>query len=615
MKKVSFFRSIHLKLVMIIVLLILISIQIIGVYFVQTLQRTLNNNFEASIQDRVNILSIYLEEQFTKERSVENGDPTLEDDVKRLLSDDNNSNDIQEIRVLDRNSIIIGTSDPENQHLIGQKMVDKEVRRVMTNPSTSALKPIKSIDNNTKKRISVSIIPIRPQGGEAIGAIYLVGKIENVFTQMDEINQIFQRGTIITLVVTALLGVLLARTITRPISDMQKHAFALSKGNFSRKVKVYGFDEIGQLAITFNNLTKKLQESQATTESERRKLSSVLSYMTDGVIATDRRGRIILINEPAAKMLDVSRETVLSESIIKLLGLEEKYTFEELLDERDSVILDYSTHYEPYILRANISVIQKETGFVNGLITVLHDITEQEKIDMERKEFVANVSHELRTPLTTMRSYVEALSEGAWKDEELAPNFLEVTQNETERMIRLVNDLLQLSKLDSRDYQLNRELVDFIVFYNRIIDRFELTKEQNVTFERRLPKQAAFVEIDEDKLTQVLDNIISNALKYSPEGGKVTFSIKDQEKQIIVSVSDNGVGIPKENLDKVFERFYRVDKARTRKLGGTGLGLAIAKEMVEAHGGRIWATSKEGKGTKVSFTLPYIQSEEDDDWV
>jgi len=607
MKKVSFFRSIHLKLVLVIVLLILISIQIIGVYFVKTLQTTLLDSFKISIQEKVNILSIYLEEQLVKERFVENGDSTLEEDIKRILSD-NNSSDIKEIRVVNSNGIIVGTSDPENQHLVGQKMVDVSVRRVLSNAS----QPDNPIKQKNGEKIYELITPIKTNGDEIVGAIYLEGKIENVYKQIDKINQIFQKGTIITLFVTAILGVLLARTITKPISDMQKHAFALSKGNFSRKVKVYGFDEIGQLAITFNNLTKKLQESQATTESERRKLSSVLAYMTDGVIATDRRGRIILINEPAAKMLDVSRETVLSEPIINLLDLNGKYTFEELLEERESVILDYSTHYEPYILRANFSVIQKETGFVNGLITVLHDITEQEKIDMERKEFVANVSHELRTPLTTMRSYVEALYDGAWKDEELAPKFLNVTQNETERMIRLVNDLLQLSKLDSRDYQLNKELVDFIVFYNRIIDRFELTKQQNVSFIRKLPKKAAFVEIDEDKLTQVLDNIISNAMKYSPEGGNITFSIKEQEQQIIVSVSDNGVGIPKENIDKIFDRFYRVDKARTRKLGGTGLGLAIAKEMVEAHGGRIWASSKEGKGTKISFTLPYIQSEEDD---
>jgi two-component system sensor histidine kinase VicK len=303
-------------------------------------------------------------------------------------------------------------------------------------------------------------------------------------------------------------------------------------------------------------------------------------------------------------MLDVSRETVLSQPVVTLLGLSDNYSFEELIEVNDSLILDYSTKNKPYILRANLSVIQKETGFVNGLITVLHDITEQEKINMERREFVANVSHELRTPLTTIRSYLEALVDGAWKDEEIAPNFLEVTRNETERMIRLVNDLLQLSKMDSKDSQLFIEWVNFVEFFHRIIDRFEMSKEQNVTFERNLPDSAIFLEIDEDKIIQVLDNIITNAMKYSPEGGQITFSINEEDDQIIVSISDQGMGIPKENLARIFDRFYRVDKARSRKLGGTGLGLAIAKEMVEAHGGRIWARSEEGKGTEISFSLP-----------
>src|SRR3954464_7113746 len=240
-------------------------------------------------------------------------------------------------------------------------------------------------------------------------------------------------------------------------------------------------------------------------------------------------------------MLNVSRETVLSTSIVSLLDLEEDYTFEELISEKNSVILNYSTHSNPYVLRANFSVIQKETGFVNGLITVLHDITEQEKIEMERREFVANVSHELRTPLTTMRSYLEALSDGAWMDKEIAPNFLNVAQNETERMIRLVNDLLKLSKMDSRDYRLSKEWVDLVVFYNKIIDRFELTKDEKLSFERKLPDKPLLVEIDPDKLTQVIDNIISNALKYSPEGGNVTFKIKEQDDEVIVSIADQGV--------------------------------------------------------------------------
>jgi two-component system, OmpR family, sensor histidine kinase VicK len=430
---------------------------------------------------------------------------------------------------------------------------------------------------------------------------------------MKQINQIFVSGTGIALLITAILGIFLAQTITRPMSDMRKQALEMAKGNFSRKVKVYGYDEIGQLALTFNNLTKKLQEAQATTEGERRKLSSVLAYMTDGVIATDRKGRIILVNDPACDMLNVSRETVLAQSILTGLGIEEEYTFERILQETESLVLDFSTKQKPLILRVSFSVIQKETGLVNGLIAVIYDITEQEKIEQERREFVANVSHELRTPLTTMRSYLEALADGAWQDSEIAPKFLDVTQTETERMIRLVNDLLSLSKLDSKDYRLQKEWVNLPVFFNRIIDRFELTKDQNVTFVRHIEGDRLFVEIDEDKITQVLDNIISNALKYSPDGGSIQFRLVKLDEFVEISVSDQGVGIPKDNINHIFDRFYRVDKARSRKLGGTGLGLAIAKEMVNAHGGEIWAKSEEGTGTTIYFTLP-MENELEDDW-
>lgn len=447
MRKVGFFRSIHLKFVMIYVLLILVAMQVIGVYFVKQLEETLLTNFKTSIKERVNLLAYNIEEEMSKDRS--NDDPKVEEAINRILRDFS-AGDIMEVRVIESGSLkILGTSEMNNIDLVGKRTNDLIVKRslVLETEQSSVL-----IDPQTGKRIWVLSSPIK-SNRDVKGSIYLVAKIENVFTQMKEINDIFISGTAIALAITAILGILLAQTVARPISDMRKQALAMARGNFSRKVKVYGYDEIGQLAITFNNLTKKLQEAQATTEGERRKLSSVLANMTDGVIATDRRGRVILINEPAVKMLSVSRETVLSQSIVSLLGIEDKYGFEDLLEEQDSVILDYSTIKTHYILRANFSVIQKETGFVNGLITVLHDITEQEKIDMERREFVANVSHELRTPLTTMRSYLEALADGAWQDEEIAPNFLEVTRNETERMIRLVNDLLQLSKMDSKDYK------------------------------------------------------------------------------------------------------------------------------------------------------------------
>ncbi|RDU37273.1 cell wall metabolism sensor histidine kinase WalK [Neobacillus piezotolerans] len=605
MKKVGFFNSVHLKFVLIYVLLILVAMQIIGVYFVKQMEETLTGNFQTSLKRQVTMLGYNLVEQMQRERGT--GETDSQEEIRRILKEFA-VGDIIEARLIEADTLkILGTSKQNEQEVVGQRTTEMRVKRsiVIEDEQSEIL-----VDRNGH-RIWVLVTPIKSDR-KIIGVIKVVANIESVFEQMKTINGILATGTAIALVITAALGILLAQTITRPITDMKKQALAMAKGNFSRKVKVYGYDEIGTLAMTFNNLTKKLQEAQATTEGERRKLSSVLSYMTDGVIATDRRGRVIVINDPAAKMLGVSRETVLSQPIVSVLDLDDTYTFEELLEIKDSIILDYSTKHTPYVLRANLSVIQKETGFVNGLITVLHDITEQEKIDAERREFVANVSHELRTPLTTMRSYLEALADGVMEDPEVGPQFLNVAQTETERMIRLVNDLLQLSKMDSRDYRLSKEWVDFTEFFSRIIDRFEMAKRENVRFTRILPRKPLFVEIDEDKLTQVLDNIISNALKYSPEGGEVIFTVLEEEGKITVSIKDEGIGIPKENLGKIFDRFYRVDKARTRKLGGTGLGLAIAREMVNAHGGTIWATSEEGRGTQIIFTLPYEPTEEVD---
>lgn len=604
MQKVSFFRSIHLKFVIIYVLLIIIAMQIIGVYFVGKLEDQLVKNFQNAIEGRLPLLEYNIKEEIIKDRTAEDV-PPLETEVHNILMDFSAS-DISEVRIISSRSLIIGSSVPGNQTIVGQKSTDPMVKRTLLGDKEDKIQVDRQGD-----RIWVLTSPIKANG-EVIAAIYLVAKIETVFEQMEEINQIFITGTVIAMFITALLGIVLARMITRPISDMKRQATAMAKGNFSRKVRVYGQDEIGQLAQTFNHLTKKLQEAQAMTEGERRKLSSVLTFMTDGVIATDRKGRIILINERAAEMLKVSRETVESHPIIEVLQLQDEYSYEDLLEMKESLTLDYSTNKIPYILRANISIIQRETGFVNGLIAVLHDITEQEKLDAERREFVANVSHELRTPLTTMRSYLEALSEGALHDKELAPRFLSVTQYETERMIRLVNDLLDLSKMDSRNFEINPSWVDFVKFFNHIIDRFEMIKEHHITFKRQLPNEAVIVEIDEDKITQVIDNIISNALKYSPEGGQVTFRLKVLDDKIEISIKDQGIGIPKDNLESVFQRFYRVDKARTRQLGGTGLGLAIAKEMISAQGGEIWAKSKEGKGTTIVFTLPYDPAQEDD---
>lgn len=604
MQKVGFFRSIHVKFVLIYIMLILVAMQIIGLYFASKLEDTLKTNFTNSVRDRMNLVEFSVREEMIKDRSPD--DPSLKQSLRTVLSGFN-SEDINEIRVIDAKYKILATSELGNQSLVDQRSMEDSVRRSIS--SETSYENI-NYDPSSRERVMVRVTPIMNNNLEVVGTLYVTANIEKVYKQINEINQILAGGVAVSLSFTIIIGIFIARTFTRPISDMRRQAQAMAQGNFSRKVHVYGNDEMGQLAIAFNHLTNQLQESQSTTESEQRKLASVLENMTDGVISTDRKGRVSLINDSALMMLRMTRDLVLNRPIASILGLEQEYTFEDLIQVRESIALDFSTEKEPYILRATFSVTQRETGFVNGLIVVLHDNTEQEKIDMERREFVSNVSHELRTPLTTMRSYLDALAEGAWKNEEIAPSFLNVTQTETERMIRLVNDLLKLSRMDSNEYELNTEWVEFNHFFDSIIERFEFSKSQDVHFKRLLPSADLFVEIDTDKMTQVIDNIISNALKYSPDGGDVRFGVTTSGTYIKVMISDDGMGIPKSNVNRIFDRFYRADRARSRAMGGTGLGLAIAKEMIIAHGGEIWAESEEGKGTTIFFTLPFEQQEE-----
>src|SRR5699024_702432 len=279
--------------------------------------------------------------------------------------------------------------------------------------------------------------------------------------------------------------------------------------------------------------------------------------MTEGVIATDMEGKITLMNDAAGKLLNRNPNTLMGNFLLETLEVNDRIVHISELQESASLMIDLSDEHTAFLVRAAFSSIFDEYDQITGFITVLTDVTEQEKVEQERREFVSNVSHELRTPLTTMRSYLEALADGAWEDKELAPKFLKVTQNETERMIRLVSDLFQLSRMDYKEDALYRKRTEFIAFFNRVIDRFELNLTSEITLQRELPEGPFYVWLDEDKMTQILDNIISNAIKYSPEGGTIIcrVSMYDRnQQQILVEVEDEGIGIPFETKDKIFDR-------------------------------------------------------------
>lgn len=394
----------------------------------------------------------------------------------------------------------------------------------------------------------------------------------------------------------------------------------LIAGDYSEVVDMQGSPELTDMTNSINDLSEVIRLTHENLEQETKRLTSILAYMTDGVLATNRRGQIIMVNEMAAKQLNVNPDEVLNTSILDLLSLGDEYDLRSLITEVPELTIDSQDENGEYLsLRVRFALIRRESGFISGLVAVLHDTTEQDKEERERRLFVSNVSHELRTPLTSVKSYLEALDDGALS-EPVAPDFVKVSLNETNRMMRMVTDLLSLSRIDNETSQLDIELTNFTAFITFILNRFDKIKSQSqedtkkYELIREYPITPIWVEIDTDKMTQVIDNILNNAIKYSPDGGKIKVGMKTTDAQLIISISDEGLGIPKKDLPRIFDRFYRVDKARSRAQGGTGLGLAIAKEIVKQHKGFIWAKSEYGKGSTFTIVLPYDKDAIKDDW-
>ena len=424
---------------------------------------------------------------------------------------------------------------------------------------------------------------------------------------------------IIGFIVVVALLLLENRRDNQKLVQLNQKVKDLIAGDYSEVLDMQGSPEITDMTNSINDLSEVIRLTHENLEQETKRLSSILSYMTDGVLATNRRGQIITINDMATKQLGVKRDEVQNMSILDLLSISDEYDLRDLITNVPELTIDSQDENGEYLsLRVRFALVRRESGFISGLVAVLHDTTEQDKEERERRLFVSNVSHELRTPLTSVKSYLEALDEGALS-EPVAPDFVKVSLNETNRMMRMVTDLLSLSRIDNETSHLEVELTNFTAFITFILNRFDKIKNQDETKKyeiiRDYPITPIWVEIDTDKLTQVIDNIMNNAIKYSPDGGTITVSIKTTDEQLILSIADEGLGIPKQDLPKIFDRFYRVDKARSRAQGGTGLGLAIAKEIIKQHQGFIRAKSEYGVGSTFTIVLPYENDGvRDDDW-
>jgi two-component system sensor histidine kinase VicK len=580
------FKSIQSKLILVYLLLILVAMEVTGLYLLQQLQ----NVYVTKVQEDISSSTQLLAGQLANlQRDGRLDAAVVQPYVARWPGD---------VIVLDENQTVVGVSlrQPGADQLLGQKLTADDVSPARLGTVT------RRIGREGRERIAYEARPV-VLDGSVVGVVYAKASLEEAYARVGDIRDVLLVATGLALGTTAVMGVALARTITGPIRELTRTAAEIAAGDFERTIHVRSKDEIGQLGETFNLMTRRLVETLNEVHGEKNRVEAILTHMADGLIALDSTGRILKLNSAAERMLAVEQGEALGSQLDELwpnMGLGELVavaheTRRPLIQEVRFGSLIFSAHVTPLPGGSQAS----------GTVIVLQDVTEMQRLAEMRRDFVANVSHELKTPLTSVKSYVETLLYGAADDPKLRTQFLQVVQSETDRMARLVRDLLYLSQFDQGGVQWdvgNHAIAPFLAdMVRRLQPQIE---EKQLQVEINVDPQTPLGRFDRDKVSQVMINLLANAIEFTPNGGAVTVEGRGEGSMVRIAVRDTGIGIPQEDLPRIFERFYRVDKARSRTLGGTGLGLAIAKQIVELSGGTIRINSKLGEGTEVVFTLP-----------
>ncbi len=585
------FQSVRFKLMVVYLLLILFAMQLIGGYFIQSLNRYFVDNYSKSISREAQVLASVVSTPLSRQ-SLQQGQIRQ---VIQPFSELANSS----VYILDKDGNVVATS--ANPFLVGQKRVDPEVNGALVGLQTEQI----ARDPQTGNRYLYLAVPVRLKT-QIIGAIEFVSPMSSIYRSISRIIIIFATASLLALALSALLAGIIARTITGPITAVTRTARALASGDFDQTVTIYSNDEIGELASTFNMLTGRLRNATANTEREKDRLQAVMARMSDGVIATNTHDEILLINPAAVELLHAERSLQGAQLSNVLNGSFESGSA-HIMELHDRVIaLSVTALGGERSIKPGITRGERPYGVHGGFVYVMRDVTEETRLEEARRRFVADVSHELRTPITIIKGYIEALMEGALENPKIADHFLRVMDKEADRMARLITNLLQLTRFDDHHEVFNQERVTTKQLLNQLAERYALVAfRAGVQFVVDV-KEDSSVMVDHDRIDQVLDNIVSNALKYTSQRGIIaaTADVDRSTMHSVITIKDSGTGIPKQDLPHIFDRFYRVDKARSRQFGGTGLGLAIAREIIRAHGGDVTADSEEGKGTTITIVLP-----------
>ncbi|MBS4534429.1 HAMP domain-containing protein [Clostridium sp. D2Q-14] len=594
------FKTIRIKFIIVYFLLVFIAMIISAVFIVTVFEDNQLTQADKSMKSQAQSILAF-------SPTIREGNwNQLGDEEKSTLLDNapiyNADNRVYIIDTTKAAPEIISTNIGQEERIIGENAYTiSQIYPKLIVEASQGRERLRNDEDMTSKYLAY---PIEYED-EVKGVIYITYNLQNINETISETKTILIEATLLALAITVVLGFIIASSITEPIKDVTIKAEKMAEGDFKQHVDVKSDDEIGQLASMFNLLTKKLDVTISEIFREKSKMETIFKYMADGVIAVDINGKISHANPVAKNILKVDEEDLENKGYDEIIYPVNKYLTiknmiqNENLEGKRIIETDLSTYmarFAPYL---------NEGDEFGGIIIVFQDITEQYNLDNLRREFVANVSHELKTPITTIKSYTETLMNGALEDRELSEQFLNVINDESDRMNRIVKDLLQLSNFDNKDVQWEKEYISLKELILKSYTKLELSvKEKSQEVKIDVEDNIPLIYADRDAIEQVILNILNNAIKYTPEKGVIEVNAIAQDETIKITIKDNGIGIPKEDLKRIFERFYRVDKARTRELGGTGLGLSISKRIVESHNGKINIESEYDEGTSVYIVLP-----------
>lgn len=566
-----------------------------GLLVHQRMEESLLKGLQASLEEKCVILQPLAERYFRGMTTPETGD--VQQEVAHL-------GEITQTRItwIEPDGKVMADSQ-ENPAVMDNHESRPEVRRALTSGMGNS--------RRYSQTLNVSMLYVARavrQGNKVLGVVRVAVPLEGVDAQVSSLGWTIAGGAALGALAALLLGVLVARRMTAPIVEMARLAKHLRQGEAPGQAQAVSEDEMGVLAETLSHLEKEVGRQIALLSKDRTELEAILAGMVEGVIAIDKDEKVLFFNQAACRLLGIENlspsgphlwEQIRVPGLLELLGKARS----KKQGLRQEMLVPHAT--SEMVLDAHATPFESEG--TSGLVIVLHDISDLRRLERVRRDFVANVSHELKTPLTAIRGYVETLMTGALHDEEKNVRFLEKIQEHVQRLTRLVEDLLRLAHIESQEGLLRRGPVDWIPLVEDAVQRREIEiLHKGLECQVDLPPEPVMVVGDREAMVQVLDNLLDNAIKYTTSPGKIFLRVVEESSRGRLDVSDSGIGIPRKDLDRIFERFYRVDKARSREAEGTGLGLAIVKHLLQSMEGEIRVESEEGRGSRFTVLLPLV---------